>query len=108
MLAKAQGWSLDATHDLARVLRLPGTYNHKTEIKAVQIIETTDNRYDPSEFEQYLPALGAAHVSSAPRQAPSVPQAPPGPASLILEQGRPAPPGRCPAAAGAGVVRHGH
>src|SRR5262249_2167871 len=28
--AKAQGGQLDRTHDLARVLRLPGTWNHKT------------------------------------------------------------------------------
>jgi putative DNA primase/helicase len=28
--AKAKGWEIDSTHDLARVLRLPGTWNHKT------------------------------------------------------------------------------
>ena len=26
-----RGWQLDSTHDLARVLRLPGTHNHKAE-----------------------------------------------------------------------------
>lgn len=26
-----KGWALDATHDLARVMRLPGTINHKAE-----------------------------------------------------------------------------
>lgn len=28
-LAKQHGWDVDATHDLTRVLRVPGTFNHK-------------------------------------------------------------------------------
>jgi putative DNA primase/helicase len=28
--AKAKGWEIDSTYNLARVLRLPGTWNHKT------------------------------------------------------------------------------
>ena len=28
-LARHHGWDLDATHDLTRVLRIPGTFNHK-------------------------------------------------------------------------------
>lgn len=32
------GWALDATHDLSRVLRLPGTVNHKGEPVAVEVV----------------------------------------------------------------------
>jgi putative DNA primase/helicase len=35
--AKEYGWRVDGTHDLARVLRIPGTYNHKLEPKEVEI-----------------------------------------------------------------------
>lgn len=30
-ICESKGWGLDATHDLARVLRLPGTINHKQQ-----------------------------------------------------------------------------
>lgn len=52
-----KGWKLDPTHDLARVLRLPNTLNHKTSPpKAVQIVHHAESRYNPSDFEPYLPA----------------------------------------------------
>ena len=39
-------WTLDATHDLARVMRLPGTYNHKSApLKRVEVIDVTDFRW---------------------------------------------------------------
>jgi putative DNA primase/helicase len=37
--ARAHGWQIDPTADLARVLRLPGTFNHKLEPLPVQVIE---------------------------------------------------------------------
>jgi putative DNA primase/helicase len=41
-----KGYTLDATHDLARVMRLPGTWNHKApERKPVQVIQTSDFRW---------------------------------------------------------------
>lgn len=53
--AKTRGWKLDNTSDLARVLRVPGTLNHKQEPpREVKIIERSDLRYDPSDFEPYL------------------------------------------------------
>lgn len=36
--AGRHGWHLDATHDLARLLRLPGTSNRKREPKEVRIV----------------------------------------------------------------------
>jgi hypothetical protein len=39
--AKVHGWEVDSTYDLARVLRLPGTFNAKSEKKEVRIIGGT-------------------------------------------------------------------
>ena len=36
--AKEYGWRVDGTHDLARVLRAPGTYNYKLEPREVKIV----------------------------------------------------------------------
>jgi hypothetical protein len=53
------GWKLDATADLARLLRLPGTINHKNDPKLVNVAEyDLSNRYDPEELERYLPTEG--------------------------------------------------
>ena len=64
-----QGWHVDSTADLARVLRIPGTYNLKTdEAREVTAREANDFRYDPSDFNDFA----APDTSSAPRiSAPS-------------------------------------
>ena len=50
-----KGWKLDTTSDLARVLRVPGTLNHKgKDPVGVTMLEKNDNRYDPEDFENYL------------------------------------------------------
>lgn len=54
---KARGWILDDVSDLARILRLPGTRNHKDpeNLKLVSILEHhEDRRYSPEEFEVFL------------------------------------------------------
>ncbi len=54
-MAESKGWKLDTTSDLARVLRVPGTLNHKDSPPIeVTIIEYNDLRYNPSDFEPYL------------------------------------------------------
>lgn len=53
--AAVQGWDVDSTNDLARVLRLPGTVNHKADPVPVRILQESEARYNPSDFEQYLP-----------------------------------------------------
>lgn len=48
------GWNLDITSDLVRLLRLPGTYNFKSEPVMVQTIKETGHRYNPDDFEEFL------------------------------------------------------
>jgi hypothetical protein len=64
-LAMSQhGWKLDATSDLARLLRAPGTFNHKNGVRLpVEIFQTSDERYEPADFEGLL-------VSSPPTPKP--------------------------------------
>ena len=50
-----QGWTMDATHDLSRVLRLPGTTNHKEEPVPVTIISSEGPRIDRLEFLDLVP-----------------------------------------------------
>ena len=53
--AGQKGWDIDPIADLARVLRIPGTYNHKQkEPKEVEVLELNDNRYNPCDFEEYF------------------------------------------------------
>lgn len=54
-MAAKKGWNLDNTSDLARVLRLPGTLNHKGERPVpVRIIQTAGPRYVPDDFEDFV------------------------------------------------------
>lgn len=61
--AKLKNWSIDSTHDLARVFRVAGTRNLKygsmAEPVLVKIVQyDTTKRSDPSEFDPYLIDLG--------------------------------------------------
>src|SRR5205823_5481483 len=51
--ARSHGWQIDSTHDLARVLRVPGTFNRKTaNPAAVQILHLDESRrYAPDDFD---------------------------------------------------------
>lgn len=52
--ASQKGWKFDTVSDLARVLRLPGTLNHKHgESIPCEVIEADDKRYPLSQFESY-------------------------------------------------------
>src|SRR5262249_15818403 len=54
--AAESGWKLDSTSDLARVLRIPGTFNRKLD-PAVPVKVQEQNRqhrYSPEEFEPFL------------------------------------------------------
>jgi hypothetical protein len=55
--AKRLGFAFDSLADLARVLRVPGTFNHKGgTAKPVRLEEVSARRFDPSEFEPFLTA----------------------------------------------------
>lgn len=55
--AGLQGYDVDATQDVTRVLRVPGTLNWKIPtdpVKAYALRIDTDLRYDPAELQDYL------------------------------------------------------
>jgi hypothetical protein len=54
-----KGWAFDRLSDLARVLRVPGTVNAKDphNLKQVTVYSSTERRYNPSDFANYLDAL---------------------------------------------------
>ena len=56
--AAAKGYSLDAVHDITRVLRVPGSSNHKTSTSVPVEIISCDEKCDYSgyDFEPYLVA----------------------------------------------------
>lgn len=73
-LAAGRGWTVDATADLARVLRLPGTTNWKVpgDPRPVRILHETGLRYDPLELE----AAWALYAGPAePHKGPAEPLA---------------------------------
>ncbi len=51
--AASLGYKFDSTHDLSRVLRVPGTKNYKSDPVDVKIIHESTERYNPSDFEPY-------------------------------------------------------
>lgn len=53
--AKKRGWKIDSVYDLARILRVPGTINHKLGTGAkCEVIEHSDNRHNISDFMQFI------------------------------------------------------
>ncbi|MGC8731424.1 MAG: hypothetical protein ACP5RC_04115 [Halothiobacillaceae bacterium] len=58
--AANRGWSFDRLADLARVLRIPGTFNCKDPAhpKPVTLYQLTDRRYNLSDLEEFLDELG--------------------------------------------------
>jgi hypothetical protein len=67
LAAEARGWKIDTTADLARVLRLPGTLNHKSGTPLpVTVIAEHPSRYNPTDLEDapWLAPLEAAPVIS--------------------------------------------
>jgi hypothetical protein len=55
-VAARNGWSVDNTADLCRLLRVPGTYNRKQQAPVLVRYEVINGgqRYNPSEFEEFL------------------------------------------------------
>ena len=77
-------WKFDAVADLARILRVPGTLNHKSDPpKRVEVIEASLKRYPLSAFEPYAAAGEAPRTERIPFT-PDPEQI--GPAGKILER----------------------
>lgn len=55
-LAATKGWDVDSTFDLARVFRIPETYNLKDKEKPVKVTLrfAAEHRYQPDRFESVL------------------------------------------------------
>ncbi len=59
--AAARGWTVDAVWDLARVLRVPGTWNRKLpdDPRPVRLISSAGPRYGgPADFEEWAALVG--------------------------------------------------
>ncbi|MDO4200321.1 MAG: DUF927 domain-containing protein [Clostridia bacterium] len=53
--AKKHGWKIDSVYDLARILRVPGTINHKLGTGAkCEVIESHDEQHSISDFMQFI------------------------------------------------------
>jgi hypothetical protein len=78
--AAAHGWTLDSTHDLTRVLRIPGTINRKLAPVPVRMLSINPElRYSRDHFERLLPPISedapaevAAPAMPLPRSLPVV------------------------------------
>lgn len=58
-ICEPNGWGLDGTHDLARLLRLPGTINAKGGLAAdVRVVEHEGTRYQRSELGEICARAG--------------------------------------------------
>ena len=69
--AAARGWVYDRLSDLARVLRVPGTRNHKDPAhpKDVKLHSRKDVFYNLSDFEEFLDAAGIPDPEAEERAA---------------------------------------
>lgn len=53
--AQDKGWTIDATHDLPRILRVPGTWNRKLAApREVTVRRESAARYNPSDIDEIL------------------------------------------------------
>jgi hypothetical protein len=100
-IAGKNGWKLDNTSDLSRVLRLPGTINRKREPVGVRVIdELTDysRRYTVEELEAFVAEHEPKGVPKKPTQPVQVAQ--------DTEGGNPFAPDLDMIIAGCGFLRH--
>lgn len=64
--AAEHNWVIDSVFDLSRVMRLPGTTNCKAERVPVRALSWDGDRYNPSDFDEYLADESAVGFLSAP------------------------------------------
>ena len=82
--ANVRGWTMDSTADLCRVLRVPGTFNHKVDgdIRMVTA-EYADPAYNLDDFEDLL--AGIEDPGEGSRETPSPLDLPPARLPPILD-----------------------
>ncbi len=51
---RKHGWDLDATHDLARIMRVPGTWNANANAQSAITFMDDGMRYELDDFAQYV------------------------------------------------------
>ncbi len=56
-IAEANGWTMDATHNLDRLMRIAGTHNRKADPKPVKMQKSDGPRYSIEELEAALPVI---------------------------------------------------
>ena len=66
--AQKQGWTLDSTADLSRVLRPPGTVNRKKDLPAVpvRLLISDGPRWNTGDLDEALPAGETSHQRAIP------------------------------------------
>lgn len=86
--ASKHGWKVDATADLARVLRCPDTLNYKNPDNPArcEVVDASDIRYNPEDFEELPDIVEAVPVSATGRTEKFERRATDGPARLMLSQ----------------------
>ena len=73
--ANVRGWTMDSTADLCRVLRVPGTFNHKVDgVVRMVTAEYADRAYNLDDFEDLLAGMDdpaeVQHDTRAPKDLP--------------------------------------
>lgn len=65
-LAKSHGWEVDSVYDLARILRIPGTLNHKEPENLVEVRVLSDSKaqYTVDELERDTPVAATTERSN--------------------------------------------
>ncbi len=70
--AAIRGWGFDRLADVARVLRIPGTQNHKDPDNPKDVVVTEwhpEIRYDPNDIDEILDSFGIPDADAAKRAA---------------------------------------
>jgi hypothetical protein len=70
--AAIRGWGFDRLSDVARVLRIPGTQNHKDPDNPKPVVVTEwhpEIRYDPNDIDEILDGFGIPDADAARRAA---------------------------------------
>lgn len=84
-LASRRGWHVDNVFDLARIMRLPATWNHKGEPREVYVTDwAPDRRFSPDDIDQWTIEPPAAPAPRAKAPVPYIGPERPGEAFNVV------------------------